>query len=140
MTKSKSYQHKFQEVLIEPHKFEEIFSKPLSYSTEYSDALSELMNELTPLLPTILTKTQFKYLNDYYFNNLTQQEIADKYSITQPAVIKSLQGNHSYENNTVKRYGGALKKIETYILNTPHLYSLYEQVLKARNQGETDAN
>lgn len=39
----------------------------------------------------LLTKTQQSYFVDYYFNNLSLQEIADNYKISKNAVSKSLK-------------------------------------------------
>ena len=39
----------------------------------------------------LLTKVQQGYFEDYYFNNLSLQEIADNHNITKNAVSKSLK-------------------------------------------------
>lgn len=40
---------------------------------------------------SLLTKTMAKYFVDYYFNNLSLQEIADNYNVSKNAVSKSLK-------------------------------------------------
>ena len=39
----------------------------------------------------LLTKTQQDYFIDYYFNNLTQEEIADNYHVSKNAISKTLK-------------------------------------------------
>ena len=38
----------------------------------------------------LFTKTKKDYFIDYYFNNLTQEEIAEKYKVSKNAVSKTL--------------------------------------------------
>lgn len=39
----------------------------------------------------LFTKTQQDYFIDYYFNNLTQEEIADNYNVSKNAISKTLK-------------------------------------------------
>lgn len=39
----------------------------------------------------LFTKTQQDYFIDYYFNNLTQEEIADNYHVSKNAISKTLK-------------------------------------------------
>lgn len=39
----------------------------------------------------LLTDTQKKYFEDYYFNNLSLQEIADNYNVSKNAISKTLK-------------------------------------------------
>ena len=49
----------------------------------YYSALYDYYNKL-------LTETQQKYFEDYYFNNLSLQEIADNYNVSKNAISKTL--------------------------------------------------
>ena len=40
---------------------------------------------------SLLTKTQQDYFTEYYFNNLSLQEIADNYNVSKNAVSKSIK-------------------------------------------------
>ena len=39
----------------------------------------------------LLTDVQRKYFEDYYFNNLSLQEIADSYDVSRNAISKTLK-------------------------------------------------
>lgn len=47
-------------------------------------------NELYDLYSSLLTDKQRKYFEDYYFNNLSFSEIADKYGISRNAAFKQI--------------------------------------------------
>ena len=47
--------------------------------------------ELFDYYGSLFTDKQKKYFEDYYFNNLTLQEIADNYTISRNAVHKNLK-------------------------------------------------
>lgn len=48
------------------------------------------LNNLFDYYGVLLTETQVLYFKDYYFDNLTQDEIAENYNVTKNAVSKSL--------------------------------------------------
>ena len=47
-------------------------------------------NELYDLYGELLTDTQKKYFEDYYFHNLSFSEMADNYEVSRNAVFKQL--------------------------------------------------
>ena len=47
-------------------------------------------NELYDLYGDLLTDTQKKYFEDYYFHNLSFAEMAENYSVSRNAVFKQL--------------------------------------------------
>ena len=49
------------------------------------------LNNLYDLYGELLTETQKKYFEDYYFNNLSYGEIAEKYNISRNASFKQLK-------------------------------------------------
>ncbi|NLL02263.1 MAG: DNA-binding protein [Mollicutes bacterium] len=79
----------------------------------------------------LLTDTQKKYFVDYYFNNLSLQEIADNYEVSKNAISKTLievtnkleeleqnlnlYHNHEKIKNILKDYPNIYEKIEEYI-------------------------
>ena len=77
----------------------------------------------------LLTKKEQEYFRDYYFNNLSLQEIADNYEVSRNAISKTLKEAKEkldyYENNLnlfknkekIKSIvsNEVLKKIEKYI-------------------------
>jgi len=78
---------------------------------------------------SLLTNVQRKYFEDYYFNNLSLQEIADQEKVSRSAISKTLQEIvkklvyyeehlHLYQNKqkiTKKIDEETLKKVEDYI-------------------------
>lgn len=86
------------------------------------------LNNLFDYYGCLLTETQKSYFKDYYFDNLTQDEIAEYYKVTKNAVSKSLietekkleyyESNlHLYENKLkIKEFlGTTADKIIDYI-------------------------
>ncbi len=79
----------------------------------------------------LLTDTQRKYFEDYYFNNLSLQEIADNYQVSKNAISKTLievttkldeleqklnlYHNHKKIKNILKDYPETYNKIQEYI-------------------------
>ena len=49
------------------------------------------LNELFDLYGDLLSDTQIKYFKDYYFDNLSYGEIADKYNVSRNAIFKQLK-------------------------------------------------
>ena len=49
------------------------------------------LNELFDLYGDLLSDTQIKYFKDYYFDNLSYGEIADKYRVSRNAIFKQLK-------------------------------------------------
>ena len=49
------------------------------------------LNELFDLYGELLSDTQIKYFKDYYFDNLSYGEIADKYNVSRNAIFKQLK-------------------------------------------------
>ena len=49
------------------------------------------LNELFDLYGDLLSDTQKKYFKDYYFDNLSYGEIADKYNVSRNAIFKQLK-------------------------------------------------
>jgi len=49
------------------------------------------LNELFDLYGELLTEKQQDYFKDYYFNNLSYGEIANKYGISRNAIYKQLK-------------------------------------------------
>ena len=47
-------------------------------------------NELYDLYGDLLTDTQRKYFEDYYFHNLSFSEMADQYKVSRNAVFKQI--------------------------------------------------
>lgn len=47
-------------------------------------------NNLYDYYGSLLTEKQSKYFKDYYFNNLSLQEIADNYNVSKNAISKTL--------------------------------------------------
>ena len=86
-------------------------------------------NNLYDYYKNLLTKTQQNYFEDYYFNNLSLQEIANNYKVTKSAISKSLievtnkltyyeKNLNLYKNYTkIKKELDSkdIKKIEDYI-------------------------
>ena len=67
----------------------------------------------------LLTKKQQVYFEDYYFNNLSLQEIAENYSISRNAVynsLKEIEKKLIYFESTLKLYEKS-KIIETLIVD-----------------------
>ena len=77
----------------------------------------------------LFTKTQQDYFIDYYFNNLTQEEIADNYNVSKNAIsktLKEIKEKLDYYESNLKLLGNNkkirellseedLKRIEEYI-------------------------
>ncbi len=49
------------------------------------------LNELFDLYGDLLSDTQKKYFRDYYFDNLSYGEIAEKYDVRRNAILKQLK-------------------------------------------------
>ena len=49
------------------------------------------LNELFDLYGDLLSDTQKKYFRDYYFDNLSYGEIAEKYNVSRNAIFKQLK-------------------------------------------------
>ncbi len=49
------------------------------------------LNSLFDIYKDLLTEKQQKYFMDYYFNNLSLAEIADKYSVSRNAIFNQLK-------------------------------------------------
>ncbi len=67
----------------------------------------------------LLTKKQQLYFEDYYFNNLSLQEIAEDYSISRNAVynsLKEIEKKLIYFESVLKLYEKS-KIIETLIID-----------------------
>ena len=67
----------------------------------------------------LLTKKQQLYFEDYYFNNLSLQEIAEDYSISRNAVynsLKEIEKKLVYFESVLKLYEKS-KIIETLIID-----------------------
>ena len=67
----------------------------------------------------LLTDKQREYFKDYYFNNLTLQEIADNNNVSRNAVhknIKEILGKLDYYESKLKLYSNK-NKIEKLIEN-----------------------
>lgn len=70
------------------------------------------ISSLYDIYGVLLTETQQKYFEDYYFNNYSLSEISENYCVTRNAVHKSLKETLEKLNN----YESKLKlneKIET---------------------------
>lgn len=70
------------------------------------------ISSLYDIYGVLLTDTQQKYFEDYYFNNYSLSEISENYCVTRNAVHKSLKESSEKLNN----YESKLKlkeKIET---------------------------
>lgn len=77
----------------------------------------------------LLTDVQRKYFEDYYFNNLSLQEIADSYDVSRNAIsktLKEIKEKLDYYESNLKLLGNNkkirellseedLKRIEDYI-------------------------
>ena len=77
----------------------------------------------------LLTDVQRKYFEDYYFNNLSVQEIADSYDVSRNAIsktLKEIKEKLDYYESNLKLLGNNkkirellseedLKRIEEYI-------------------------
>ena len=77
----------------------------------------------------LLTDVQRKYFKDYYFNNLSLQEIADSYDVSRNAIsktLKEIKEKLDYYESNLKLLGNNkkirellseedLKRIEEYI-------------------------
>ena len=77
----------------------------------------------------LLTDVQRKYFEDYYFNNLSLQEIADSYEVSRNAIsktLKEIKEKLDYYESNLKLLGNNkkirellseedLKRIEEYI-------------------------
>ncbi|MEG0995015.1 MAG: DNA-binding protein [Bacilli bacterium] len=50
-----------------------------------------ILSVLYDFYKELLTKTQQKYFEDYYFSNLTLREMADIYQVSRAAISKQLQ-------------------------------------------------
>ena len=67
----------------------------------------------------LLTSKQQLYFEDYYFNNLSLQEIADNYEVSRNAVfnsLKEIEKKLDYYEQVLKLYEKG-KKIESLIEN-----------------------
>ena len=78
---------------------------------------------------SLLTEVQRKYFEDYYFNNLSLQEIADMYNVSRNAIsktLKEIKEKLDYYESNLKLYDNKNKikdilsdeefnKIEKYI-------------------------
>ena len=67
----------------------------------------------------LLTDKQKEYFKDYYFNNLTLQEIADNNNVSRNAIhknIKEILNKLDYYEDKLKLYNNK-KKIEKIIVN-----------------------
>ena len=78
---------------------------------------------------SLLTDKQRKYFEDYYFNNLSLQEIADSYDVSRNAIsktLKEIKEKLDYYESNLKLLGNNkkirellseedLKRIEEYI-------------------------
>lgn len=69
----------------------------------------------------LFTDTQRKYFEDYYFNNLSLQEIADNYNVSKNAISKTLK--------EIK------DKLDYYECNLK-LYSNKENIIKLLNEND----
>ncbi len=76
-------------------------------------------NNLYDYYKKLLTKIQQNYFEDYYFNNLSLQEIADNYKVTKSAVSKTLIE--------------VTNKLSYYEENL-NLYKNYKEIKKELNQ------
>ncbi len=75
--------------------------------------------ELFDYYGELFTEKQKEYFKDYYFNNLTLQEIADNNSVTRNAVhknIKEILNKLDYYEEKLNLYSNK-KKIENLIKN-----------------------
>lgn len=57
------------------------------------------ISSLYDIYGVLLTDTQQKYFEDYYFNNYSLSEISENYSVTRNAVHKSLKETLEKLNN-----------------------------------------
>lgn len=68
----------------------------------------------------LLTKRQYQYLMDYYFDDFSLQEIAETYNVSRNAIYDSLRkAEHQLE-----RYENNLKMIKNYLKRR----ELYEKI------------
>ena len=86
-------------------------------------------NELYDIYGKLLTEKQREYFEDYYFNNLSLQEIADSYDVSRNAIsktLKEIKEKLDYYESNLKLLGNNkkirellseedLKRIEEYI-------------------------
>ena len=87
-------------------------------------------NELYDLYGELLTETQKKYFEDYYFHNLSFSEMADNYEVSRNAVFKQLHivldKLNEYEN--VLKLREKKEKILEILDNTEY-YEKIEEIL-----------
>lgn len=81
-------------------------------------------NNLYDYYGNLLTDIQQKYFEDYYFNNLSLQEIADNYKVSKNAISKTLiEVNNKlddYETN-LKLYQNK-EQIRKLLINNQDIY------------------
>ncbi len=70
------------------------------------------LNELFDLYGELLSDTQKKYFRDYYFDNLSYGEIAEKYNISRNAIFKQLKNGTDKLNKLEKVIGLYSRKVK----------------------------
>lgn len=73
---------------------------------------------------SLLTKRQQQYFEDYYFQNLTLQEISDNYQISRNAIHKTIKE----VENKLKFYEQKLKLYQKQLQLEPLLQSLEPKI------------
>ena len=63
------------------------------------------LNELFDIYGKLLSDTQKKYFRDYYFDNLSYGEIAEKYNVSRNAIFKQLKNGTDKLNKLEKTIG-----------------------------------
>jgi RNA polymerase sigma factor (sigma-70 family) len=114
------YDPKFWEVLVDPNIIDLLSSKNVLWSEEPEDHVvieksrkreklkTEAIQQISIIIKTRLTKHQQHILDLYFYQNKTQQEIANILGISQQVVSKHLFG----VMRKGKRVGGAIVKLK----------------------------
>ena len=65
-------------------------------------------NKLYDMYCELLTDTQKKYFEDYYFNNLSYSEMSEAYGVSRNAILKELK----FDTNKLIEYEDKLKLLD----------------------------
>jgi hypothetical protein len=128
---------KYQYLILELPCEDKVMSAFPDYSNINYDRIGclrdQLLDEVKRIMDLKLTPNQSYILKMYYFENMTQSEIAHKIGKNQISVLKSMCGNPTYVycgNGKNKKivYGGSIKKLQKYCLQDPVILNLLSEI------------
>lgn len=132
------YQHEFNEILMSPDaNFWDIYkdSVVVTLSPELNDLRAQLMDEIIALFDT-LTEIQKKYIKAYFFENLTQTEIARRNNCNQTNVHKAIFGNFSKKtkDGEYMQAGGAIRRLKKQAAKSEKIQNLLKKIAQLESQ------